>query len=176
MMGKLVAIHRSDGGVSLLRCVSPSIDLMEPGEKLTQIVEAEISKWRQSVRPIGGSPEPASIGDYVSHTIIGDTDVPADRTFRNAWRLGVGASVVVDMNAAVEIAKMMIREARAPLLQSLDVEYIRADESGDGVRKAEIAAQKQRLRDATSDERLVAARSTQELKAAALSVAAEVKG
>lgn len=41
------------------------------------------------------------------------------------------------------------RAARAPKLAALDVAYVRADEALDTAKKAEIAAQKQALRDVT---------------------------
>jgi hypothetical protein len=73
--------------------------------------------------------------------------------------------IKVNMTKAVEIKKDMIRAERAPMLDSLDVEFMRAVEAGDEVAKAEIAAKKQALRDATKDPAIAAAKTPEELKA-----------
>jgi hypothetical protein len=56
----------------------------------------------------------------------------------------------IDINKAKDIHKDKIREVRNPLLQAKDVEYMRAQESGDTEKVAEIVAEKQALRDATT--------------------------
>jgi hypothetical protein len=56
----------------------------------------------------------------------------------------------IDINKAKEIHKDKIREVRNPLLQEKDVEYMRAQESGNTEKVAEIVAEKQALRDATT--------------------------
>ena len=91
--------------------------------------------------------------------------VPADRTFRGAWQFN-GAAVEVDMAAAKAIHKDNLRMARAPRLADLDVAYMKALEAGSGA--AEIAAEKQVLRDITSDARIEAAATPDELKALTL--------
>jgi hypothetical protein len=92
------------------------------------------------------------------------TPPDGDRTFRNAWTLS-GAQITVDMPKARDIWRQKMREARAPLLQALDVEYMRADEAGDGAAKTRIAAEKQALRDVTADPAIEAAQTPDELKA-----------
>jgi hypothetical protein len=57
--------------------------------------------------------------------------------------------ITVNVNKAKEITKDRLRAERAPLLAGLDVAYQRADESGDAEKKAEVVAEKQRLRDIT---------------------------
>jgi hypothetical protein len=57
--------------------------------------------------------------------------------------------IIVNVNKAKEITKDRLRVERAPLLAGLDVAYQRADESGDAEKKAEVVAEKQRLRDIT---------------------------
>ena len=56
----------------------------------------------------------------------------------------------IDINKAKDIHKDKIRKVRNPLLQAKDVEYMRAQESGNIEKVAEIAAEKQALRDATT--------------------------
>lgn len=57
--------------------------------------------------------------------------------------------IKININKAQEITKDRLRAERAPLLSALDVDYMRASEKSDGVKLAEIAAEKQRLRDVT---------------------------
>jgi len=74
--------------------------------------------------------------------------------------------ITVDMTKAREIKRDMIRAERNPLLEKLDVEYMRAQEAGDTALQQEIAAKKQALRDATVDPVIDAATTPDELKAA----------
>lgn len=55
--------------------------------------------------------------------------------------------ITINIPKAQEITKDRLRAERAPLLQALDVQFIKALESGADT--AEIAAEKQRLRDVT---------------------------
>jgi len=73
--------------------------------------------------------------------------------------------ITVDMTKAREIKRDMSRAERKPLLEKLDVEYMRAQEAGDTARQQEIAAKKQALRDATVDPVIDAATTPDELKA-----------
>ncbi len=73
--------------------------------------------------------------------------------------------ITVNMTKAVEIKKDMIRQERAPKLEALDVEFMRAVEQGDTEAQATIAAKKQALRDATDDPAITAATAPDELKA-----------
>ena len=59
-------------------------------------------------------------------------------------------SIGISVDKAKEIHKDKIREVRNPLLEKKDVEYMRALESGDTTKVAEIVAEKQNLRDATT--------------------------
>ena len=93
--------------------------------------------------------------------------VPTDRTFRGAWQFD-GAAVEIDMAAAKEIHKDNLRAARKPLLDALDVTYMKALEAGTDT--ASIVAEKQALRDVTADARIDAAATPDELKALTLDV------
>ena len=73
--------------------------------------------------------------------------------------------ITVNMDKAREIKKDQIREARKPMLEALDVAYMRAVESGDTTQQAQIAAEKQALRDATADPAISAANTPEELAA-----------
>lgn len=69
----------------------------------------------------------------------------------------------INMNKAKEIHKDNLRAARKPILESLDVEYIRAVEQGLDV--SDIVTQKQALRDVTADSEIESATTPEELKA-----------
>ena len=58
-------------------------------------------------------------------------------------------SIQVNMDKARKIWQDQWRAARIPLLEGLDVEFMRAVESGDQAKQAEVAAKKQELRDVT---------------------------
>ena len=57
--------------------------------------------------------------------------------------------ITINLDKAKAITNDRLREERATLLAGLDVAYQRADESGDAEKKAEVVAEKQRLRDIT---------------------------
>jgi len=88
--------------------------------------------------------------------------VPSDRTFRGAWSFN-GDAVEVDMTAALAIHKDNLRAERVPRLADLDVAYMKALEAGSGA--ADIATQKQTLRDITDDSRIASASTPDALKA-----------
>lgn len=69
-------------------------------------------------------------------------------------------TITINLNKAIEIKKVKLREERKPLLEAQDVLYMRAQESGSDT--TAIVTEKQRLRDITklADE----ASSIEELK------------
>jgi len=73
--------------------------------------------------------------------------VPANRDFRGAWSLS-GNVISEDLTKAKEIFKDKIRETRKPLLEALDVDFTRAQETSADT--TQIVADKQALRDATT--------------------------
>lgn len=97
--------------------------------------------------------------------IVDPATIPADRAFRNAWKVGTGA-IGIDMPRAREIHRANLRSMRATKFTELDVAYMRADEAGDAALKATIAAQKQALRDAPNDPAIELAKTPEELKIA----------
>ncbi len=72
-------------------------------------------------------------------------------------------TISVDMNKARAIHRDRMRAARAPKLTALDVAFQRALETGSDT--SIIVAQKQALRDVTSDPAIEAAQTPEELKA-----------
>ena len=89
--------------------------------------------------------------------------LPTDRAFRNAWVYGDAEIVEVDMPKAQEIFKENLRRERKPLLEALDVEYMRAMERGEDT--TAIVAQKVALRDITADARIASATTPDQLGA-----------
>ena len=120
------------------------------------------------VHPIGSIENglraiPAGISTY---TIVDDSIIPSDRTFRSSWvQVGIGTTATVseDMTKAREIHKTNIRTAREPLLAALDVEFQKALETGSST--TDIVAKKQALRDAPADSAIDAATDADALKA-----------
>lgn len=90
-------------------------------------------------------------------------NVPKDRAFRGAWQFN-GDAVEIDMTAAKEIQKQKLRAERAPKFAELDAEWFRADEEGDAAAKALIVAKKRALRDVTQNDKLLKAKTAEELK------------
>jgi len=99
--------------------------------------------------------------DYASHISCEDDEIPADRTFRNAWR----RDLTVDMDKAREIHKNRMREARAPKLTELDVAFQRAMEINDTAEIEKIVARKNSLRNVTATPAIAEAKTPEELKA-----------
>ena len=79
--------------------------------------------------------------------------------------------IIVNPDKAKAIWKDKWREARKPLLASLDIEFMKAVESADTDKQAEIATQKQALRDVTLTE--IVGTTPEEIKAAWPSVLGE---
>ena len=71
--------------------------------------------------------------------------------------------ITVNPDKAKAIWKDKWREARKPLLASLDIEFMKAVESADTAKQAEIAIQKQALRDVTQTE--IVGNTPEEIKA-----------
>jgi len=80
------------------------------------------------------------------YSVIDEAYLPADRTFRGAW-VKAGDAIDHNIEKAKAITKDRLRAERAPLLENLDVVYMKAIEVNSDT--AEIVAEKQRLRDIT---------------------------
>jgi hypothetical protein len=132
---RVIIFENDNGWVSI---VSP---YYQPGTTAEQ--EAEIATVvQQKDVPLlpDGSMRPSHIVEYSSLDGI--------KLFFEAWRLRDG-KVVWHKPAADELKRKHFRALRKPLLEKLDVEFIRALESGDTVLVASIAAKKKKLRDVT---------------------------
>ena len=72
-------------------------------------------------------------------------------------------SITINMTKAKEIHRKHVREARTPLLASLDTDFQRALETSSDT--AAIVSKKQALRDAPANAAIDAAKTPEELKA-----------
>lgn len=136
------AIQMTDGSVAIMQTVGDAA------------VNDCIAKW-----------PPAERAKVVSHKPVEATDIPQDRSFRNAWTM-TGGKIVHDMPKARAILRDRLRAERAPLLAALDVESIRAGEVP--VPLDEIIARKQALRDAPANPAIDLAMTVEELKSLTL--------
>jgi hypothetical protein len=71
--------------------------------------------------------------------------------------------IIVNPDKAKAIWKDKWREARKPLLASLDIEFMKAVETANTEKQAEIASKKQALRDVTQTE--IVGNTPEEIKA-----------
>jgi hypothetical protein len=71
--------------------------------------------------------------------------------------------ISIDMNIAKNIWRNKIRNDRQPLMEKLDVEFLRAIENNDIGQQDLIKSKKQILRDAPADPRIDQASTTEEL-------------
>lgn len=149
-----VIIERNDGGVTVMAFVTtgytPQGDIQFVREASDENVDAEIIK--------------AGLDCKSWRFLEEGEEVPTDRTFRDAWIDGL-TKIDVDMVKAREIQKDRLRYERAPLLEKLDVDYMKALESGNTKLQAAITAEKTLLRDITKVPQIEAAQTPEELKA-----------
>mgnify|MGYP003126563733 CR=1 FL=1 len=119
--------------------------------------EMTIEEIAQRVVPVG-----------VTYSIVDDSVIPTDRSFRNSWvGVGIGSTggttITEDMTKAKELHKAKIRESRVDKFAELDVEYQRATETSADT--SAIVAKKQALRDAPAASGIATAVNTTDLKA-----------
>ena len=132
-----------------------NISVMTPSSEALQIMTIE--QIAEKDLPVGVS----------TYSIVEDSVVPTDRSFRNSW-VGVGigttgGTITEDMSKAKELHKTNIRRARADKFTALDIEYQRATETSADT--SAIVAKKQALRDAPAASGIATATNTAELKA-----------
>lgn len=158
-----IAIRRSDGGVAVMSFVIRGRGSVLPSGATWE--DQGQGRWRREPTDENVSCEIARVPllKAVGYRRIADADLPADRTFRDAWE-DDGGAIRHNMQKAREIHRGHLRVAREPVLAALDVEYQRADEKGDKAEKTRVAALKQELRDITAHPKIEAAQTVDELK------------
>lgn len=137
-MSKRIVYTRPDGGVSV---VQPSPNGRRESETEQEWLDRIVAK-----------DVPADATDV---RIVDEADVPADRTFRNAWKRD-GNGIGCDMAKAREIHMGRIRFARDKELSRLDIEQLKG---------VNVAARKQELRDLPQTFDLSSAATPDALKA-----------
>ena len=167
-------VTRVDGNVTILRVVvreyrPPTAEEIKSGAAPSKrVVVREINPTPEYVNAIIAKHNWQGPQAPVSWRFVPNDYVPEDmpksgRVFRDAWKDDGTNKPGVDMPKAREIHRRRLRKLRAPLLEALDTDYMRADEAGDNQRKKEIAARKQALRDVTADPAIEAAQTPEEL-------------
>lgn len=87
------------------------------------------------------------VPEGVEYAVVDDLGSLDDDYFDAFEYRNMGISCNIDKAKEIHLDKFRI--ARKPLLESLDIQYMKALESNDPVKAAEIAAKKQELRDVT---------------------------
>ena len=139
-----------DGGLII---VSPVINTFGEAEGFTE-EQAEQRAW--SKLPV----------DAINPRFVVESEIPTDRTFRDAWA-DTATKITVDMIKARNIHLERIRIKRNAQLSKLDIEAIKAQDMGNVETLAQIRARKQELRDlpVTLAPALASAASVDALKA-----------
>jgi hypothetical protein len=83
--------------------------------------------------------------------------------------------ITINLTKAKDIAKNNLRTERAPLLASLDVQFMRAVESGNTSLQTAIAGQKQELRDITIHSSITDASDVNSLKTAMTTLIEQIR-
>jgi hypothetical protein len=113
-----------------------------------------LAKWHKSNRD-----------QIESFRPLQDGDMPDGRYFRDALR-HKDDKVVHDMDECLKIHQDVLRLKRKPILDRLDVEYMRAVEENDMAAARVITAKKNALRDVTKHPSVLEAKTPEELKGA----------
>jgi hypothetical protein len=87
------------------------------------------------------------VPEGVEYKIVESVDI--DNDYFNAYEFDAELGAKVNIEKAKSIHLDKFRSARAPKLDKLDVDFMKAVEANDEVKKAEIVAAKQALRDVT---------------------------
>lgn len=163
-----VVINRTDGGVSIMQFMTKT--KMQADNHALDHWTAETVKIKDGEKeietPTGWFTREASDEniadeikrsniDFVSFQIADDSELPTDRTFRNAWARCPVNKIKVDMDKARDIHMGRIRAARNERLVELDKRKY----------GSEYDAERQKLRDLPATFDLSKAQTPDELKA-----------
>ena len=165
-----IAITFADGSVGLMRFITAEYGADGTPTWTRQAtkgtVDAEIARaqWRPELLPIKG------------WRPVAESDVPKDRTYRNALR-DTGSALVHDLDAVKALALAQLRQDRAVMFGDLDWQWNRAMGQGDSDGATAIEAQRQALRDlpATVQPDLDAAAAPEDVTAACVPAIAAAK-
>lgn len=151
-----IAIHFANDTVGIMQYVVDDGHTIRHRTVTSEDIDREIARsaFGPELLPVRG------------WNILADREaaLPEQRDFRDAWTWRDG-KVVHDMGRAREIHRSRLRAHRVPLLQQLDVDYMRAHESGNAEEMKSVSEHKQRLRDVTRDSEIDKAETVDQLRA-----------
>ena len=111
----------------------------------------------------------------VGAIIVDNDTLPNEHNeFFNAWELS-DSTVTVNLTKAKEIAKNKLRIEREPVLSALDIQFMRAVESGNTEQQTAIAEQKNVLRNITAHSSITGAEDIDSLKTAMNELITQIK-
>jgi len=90
------------------------------------------------------------VPEGVEYKIVESVDI--DNDYFNAYEFDKAIGAKINIAKAKEIHLDKFRSARTPLIEKLDIDFMRAVEAGNADLQKEIASKKQALRDVTSIE------------------------
>lgn len=185
---KKIVYKRPDGGISIIHPAEGArlafFITFPDGTRLPSAVAPFVGRPVDSILrawPVEGAvaewaePEEAFISrviakdlphDATNVRVVEATEIPKDRSFRDAWK-DEGGAITVDMSVARDIHRDRLRQERENRMAALDVAFFKALEDAvqDPAVQA-IAAQKRALRDAPAHPSIDAAATPSDLKAA----------
>tara|TARA_R110000868_G_scaffold161317_1_gene391501 strand:+ start:8833 stop:9294 length:462 start_codon:yes stop_codon:yes gene_type:complete len=128
MINTRIAYTQEDGSVAIVM----------PTPEFCACPDSDVYKLAQKSMPLGTHFE-----------VLDVADIPTDRYFRNAWRLGapLSKSIDIDRPHAERIHLDCLRKVRNQKLEELDLPFQFALESKDIMMQNNIASKKQALRD-----------------------------
>ena len=133
---KIITYKTDEGVATVSPAYQPEMNQQQQDEFLLMVQNKDVPKLPD------GSTEPSWIieGDQVLQL----------KWVRNAWKINDNGEIYFDRDKAIEIKKEQFRFLRKPLLEKLDVEFMRALENGDTSSIPIITQKKSILRDITS--------------------------
>ena len=132
-----IITYKTDECVAIVSpAYQPEMNQQQQDEFLLMVQNKDVPKLPD------GSTEPSWI-------IEGDQALQL-KWVRNAWKINDNGEIYFDRDKAIEIKKEQFRFLRKPLLEKLDVEFMRALENGDTSSISIITQKKSILRDITS--------------------------
>lgn len=147
MTDTIIVVTEENGGCSVVHIAPEMYDARSLTRKLLRSRGIEL-KSEEDVLNFVIKQNELQEGTYRVTTL---DKLPSSRYFRDAWTDESDSDTVdVNLDKAIEIKKNILRARRKPLLEALDIEYMKALETSQPL--DEIVQQKQELRDVTGIE------------------------
>lgn len=157
-----VAVTCKGGGVSIM-----SLVIVGRGNSLPSYatwIDREKGIWTRDVNESVLAEEVSrAVPDALGYRIIDESEIPKDRTFRDALK-DDGKSLGYEMAKARDIVRQNIRHTRASAMPLLDNKWMRAIGQGKKFDADAIENDRQRWRDAPADPRIDSSANVEELK------------